>query len=85
MFKDEDSGSSLMDDEALLNDLKLMETALNDFDTTALNELSFKLGQYSCPSKEIEERIAGLQDAVRDFDIAKAGELISEIRDIKMT
>ncbi len=64
-----DSKGGAIDDEALLQKIALLETAMEEFDTITMNDISFELEGKEFSSEEIKEKMGALQEAVVNFDI----------------
>ncbi|MBQ7680183.1 MAG: response regulator [Butyrivibrio sp.] len=80
VFGEEAQARATMDRETLLQNLSLMETAIQGFDTFQLNELSFVLGRQTYETEAITGEVHALQEAVRDFDQERFAASIGRLR-----
>ena len=68
LFPNELPDRKEMDNDTLLRNLTLLETAMDEFDTITLQEISTLLKRYDFENSEIEELMARIQEGIRDFD-----------------
>ena len=71
-----------MDNEMLLDNLGIIKTAMDEYDTMTLNQLSSGLLQYEYANEDLSNEIIYLSNAIRDFDRSKFYEIIGNIEEM---
>jgi len=80
LFGGEDKEDRVMDLNTLLKKVDLIEKALEEFDTQALNDLSIDLDRHEYPSDRIKGLVDALKEGIRDFDAKRIHETGGQLR-----
>ena len=76
------SDDRIMSNETLSSHIDNLEKAMEDFDTIALNDISFELEKYDFETDELREKVIKLQEAIRDFDQDSFNKVTEDIKKI---
>ena len=82
LFDGEKVGKTLMEDDILYRNLDLIKTAMEEFDTMTLNQLSSMLMQYTFSSEKVTNEVVHLQEAIRDFNRDAFKRTIEKLEDM---
>lgn len=76
------SEDRIMSNDALSSNIDRLEKAMEEFDTIALNDISFELEKYDFETEELREKVIKLQEAIRDFDQDSFNIVTEDIKEI---
>ena len=82
MFRGEIPDKKMMENDALYRNLFLLKTAMEDFDTMTLNQLSALLSQYEFSDIKISREVERLQESIRNFNREEFKKTIAKLEDM---
>lgn len=82
MFQGEIPDKKMMENDALYRNLFLLKTAMEDFDTMTLNQLSALLSQYEFSDIKISREVERLQESIRNFNREEFKKTIVKLEDM---